>query len=161
MPFPTDLEIARSASLKPLDDIAAEMGLSPGLLEPYGDHVKKIKLAAIEELADRPKAKYIVVTAITPTPLGEGKITTTVGLGQGLKHIGKRATVAIRQPSMGPTFGIKGGAAGGGYNPVVPMESLNLHLTADIHAVTRAHHLLAARVDNHLYQGNELTIDTH
>ncbi|HUB39487.1 MAG TPA: formate--tetrahydrofolate ligase [Streptosporangiaceae bacterium] len=161
MPFPSDLEIARSASLKPLDDVAAEMGLSPGLLEPYGDYVKKIKLAAIEELADRPKAKYVVVTAITPTPLGEGKTTTTVGLGQGLRHIGKRATVAIRQPSMGPTFGIKGGAAGGGYSQVVPMEALNLHLTGDMHAVTAAHNLLAAMIDNHLYQGNALGIDAH
>jgi len=159
MPFPSDLEIARNASLKPLDDIAAEMGLSPDMLEPYGDYVKKIKLAAIEELADRPKAKYVVVTAITPTPLGEGKTTTTVGLGQGLKHIGKRATVAIRQPSMGPTFGIKGGAAGGGYSQVVPMEVLNLHLTGDMHAVTAAHNLLAAMIDNHLFQGNGLGLD--
>jgi formate--tetrahydrofolate ligase len=161
MPFPSDLEIARNASFKPLDDIAAEMGLSPGMLEPYGDYVKKIKLAAIEELADRPKAKYVVVTAITPTPLGEGKTTTTVGLGQGLKHIGKRATVAIRQPSMGPTFGIKGGAAGGGYSQVVPMEVLNLHLTGDMHAVTAAHNLLAAMIDNHLYQGNALGLDSN
>jgi formate--tetrahydrofolate ligase len=161
MPFPSDLEIARGASLKPLDDIAAEMGLSPGMLEPYGDYVKKIKLAAIEELADRPKAKYVVVTAITPTPLGEGKTTTTVGLGQGLKHIGKRATVAIRQPSMGPTFGIKGGAAGGGYSQVVPMEMLNLHLTGDMHAVTAAHNLLAAMMDNHLFQGNALGLDVN
>jgi len=161
MAFPNDLEIARSASLKPLDDIAAEMGLSPDLLEPYGDYVKKIKLAAIEQLADRPKAKYVVVTAITPTPLGEGKTTTTVGLGQGLQHIGKRATVAIRQPSMGPTFGIKGGAAGGGYSQVVPMEALNLHLTGDMHAVTAAHNLLAAMIDNHLYQGNALGLDAH
>jgi formate--tetrahydrofolate ligase len=129
------------------------------MLEPYGDYVKKIKLAAIEELADRPKAKYVVVTAITPTPLGEGKTTTTVGLGQGLKHIGKRATVAIRQPSMGPTFGIKGGAAGGGYSQVVPMEVLNLHLTGDMHAVTAAHNLLAAMIDNHLYHGNALGLD--
>jgi formate--tetrahydrofolate ligase len=161
MAFPSDLDIARNASLKPLDDIASEMGLSSDMLEPYGDHVKKIKLAAIRELADRPKAKYVVVTAITPTPLGEGKTTTTVGLGQGLNHIGKRATVAIRQPSMGPTFGIKGGAAGGGYSQVVPMEALNLHLTGDIHAVTAAHNLLAAMIDNHLYQGNGLGLDAH
>src|ERR1700758_3339035 len=159
MAFPSDLEIARSASLKPLDDIAAEMGLSADLLEPYGDNVKKIKLAAIEELADRPKAKYVVVTAITPTPLGEGKTTTTVGLGQGLRHIGKRATVAIRQPSMCPTFGIKGGAAGGGYSQVVPMEVLNLHLTGDMHAVTAAHNMLAAMLDNHLFQGNAFGLD--
>jgi formate--tetrahydrofolate ligase len=159
--FPTDLDIARRASLKPIEDIANEMGLSSGLLEPYGETVMKIKLSAIDELAGAPRAKYVVVTAITPTPLGEGKTTTTVGLGQGFKHIGKRATVAIRQPSMGPTFGIKGGAAGGGYSQVVPMEVLNLHLTGDMHAVTAAHNLLAAILDNHLYQGNELGIDPH
>jgi formate--tetrahydrofolate ligase len=141
MPFPSDLEIARRAQLKPADDIASEIGLGMHLLEPYGEQVMKIKLAAIEELADAPRAKYVVVTAITPTPLGEGKTTTTVGLGQGFRHIGKRATVTIRQPSMGPTFGIKGGAAGGGYSQVVPMEVLNLHLTGDMHAVTAAHAL--------------------
>ncbi|MPY85257.1 MAG: formate--tetrahydrofolate ligase [Actinophytocola sp.] len=159
MPFPSDLEIARGASLKPLDDIAGEMNLPAHLLEPYGRDLMKIDLGAIEELSDRPKAKYVVVSAITPTPLGEGKTTTTVGLGQGFKHIGKNATVAIRQPSMGPTFGIKGGAAGGGYSQVVPMELLNLHLTGDMHAVTAAHNLLAAVIDNHLYQGNELDLD--
>ncbi|HTS96817.1 MAG TPA: formate--tetrahydrofolate ligase [Streptosporangiaceae bacterium] len=156
MAFPTDLEIARGAALKPLEDIAAEMGIGGHLLEPYGEHVMKIKLAAIEELADAPKAKYVVVTAITPTPLGEGKTTTTAGLGEAFQHIGKRATIAIRQPSMGPTFGIKGGAAGGGYSQVVPMEVLNLHLTGDMHAVTAAHNLLSAMIDNHLYQGNQL-----
>ncbi len=161
MTFPTDLEIARGASLKPLDDIASEIGLGSHLLEPYGETVMKIKLAAIDELASAPKAKYVVVTAITPTPLGEGKTTTTVGLGQGFKHIGKRATVAIRQPSMGPTFGIKGGAAGGGYSQVVPMEVLNLHLTGDMHAVTAAHNLLAAMIDNHLFQGNKLGLDVN
>jgi formate--tetrahydrofolate ligase len=161
MPFPNDLEIARAASLKPLDDVAAEMGIGSHLLEPYGEQVMKVKLAAIEELADRPIAKYVVVSAITPTPLGEGKTTTTVGLGQGLHHIGKQATVTIRQPSMGPTFGIKGGAAGGGYSQVVPMEVLNLHLTGDMHAVTAAHNLLSAMIDNHLYQGNALGIDLH
>jgi formate--tetrahydrofolate ligase len=159
MSFPSDLEIARSAQLKPVDDIASEIGLGMHLLEPYGDQVVKIKLSAIEELADAPKAKYVVVTAVTPTPLGEGKTTTTVGLGQAFKHIGKRATIAIRQPSMGPTFGIKGGAAGGGYSQVVPMEVLNLHLTGDMHAVTAAHNLLSAMIDNHLYQGNELGLD--
>src|SRR4051812_27311334 len=137
------------------------MGLSSRLLEPYGETVMKIKLSAIEELAQAPRAKYVVVTAITPTPLGEGKTTTTVGLGQGFKHIGKRATVAIRQPSMGPTFGIKGGAAGGGHSQVVPMEVLNLHLTGDMHAVTAAHNLLSAVVDNHLYQGNDLALEPH
>jgi formate--tetrahydrofolate ligase len=161
MAFPSDLEIARGASLKPLDDIAAQIGIGSHLLEPYGESVVKIKLSAIEELADRPAAKYVVVTAITPTPLGEGKTTTTVGLGQAMKHIGKRATIAIRQPSMGPTFGIKGGAAGGGYSQVVPMEVLNLHLTGDMHAVTAAHNMLSAMIDNHLYQGNALGLDQH
>jgi formate--tetrahydrofolate ligase len=161
MSFPSDLEIARGAHLKPLGDIAAEMGIPGGLLEPYGENVAKIKLDAIEALADRPRARYVVVTAITPTPLGEGKTTTTVGLGQAFRHIGKTATIAIRQPSMGPTFGIKGGAAGGGYSQVVPMETFNLHLTGDMHAVTAAHNLLAAMIDNHLHQGNGLGIDLH
>jgi formate--tetrahydrofolate ligase len=161
MAFPTDLEIARGAALKPLEDIADEMGIPTHLLEPYGEEVMKVKLDAIAELADRPTAKYVVVSAITPTPLGEGKTTTTVGLGQGFKHIGKRATIAIRQPSMGPTFGIKGGAAGGGYSQVVPMEVLNLHLTGDMHAVTAAHNMLSAMIDNHLFQGNALGIDMH
>jgi formate--tetrahydrofolate ligase len=159
--FPSDLEIARGAALKPLDDIAESMGIPARLLEPYGDSVMKIKLEAIEELADRPKAKYVVVTAVTPTPLGEGKTTTTVGLGQGFGHIGRQATVTVRQPSMGPTLGIKGGAAGGGYSQVVPMELLNLHLTGDAHAVTAAHNLLSAMIDNHLFQGNELGLDVH
>ena len=159
MAFPSDLAIAQGATLKPLNDIAAQMGIGPHLLEPHGDSLAKIKLEAIDELADRPKAKYVVVSAITPTPLGEGKTTTTVGLGQAFKHIGKTATIAIRQPSMGPTFGIKGGAAGGGYSQVVPMELLNLHLTGDFHAVTAAHNLLSAVVDNHLYFGNALGLD--
>lgn len=161
MSFPSDLEIARAASLAPLTDIAAQMGLPADLLEMHGDEVAKIRLEAVERLADRPKAKYVVVTAITPTPLGEGKTTTTVGLGQAMKLIGKRATLSLRQPSMGPTFGIKGGAAGGGYSQVVPMELLNLHLTGDFHAVTAAHNLLAAVLDNHLHQGNELDLDLH
>jgi formate--tetrahydrofolate ligase len=160
--FPSDLEIAREATLKPIPDIAAGMGIGEHLLEPYGDAVAKIKLEAIEELSDRPKAKYVVVSAITPTPLGEGKTTTTVGLGQAFKHIGKRATVAIRQPSMGPTFGIKGGAAGGGYSQVVPMETFNLHLTGDNHAVTAAHNMLAAIIDNHIHQHDDFFhIDRH
>src|ERR1700730_15819348 len=159
MPFPTDLDIAPHAQLKPIDDIASEIGLGMHLLEPYGEQVAKIKLSAIEELADAPKAKYVVVTAVTPTPLGEGKTTTTVGLGQALAVIGKQATIAIRQASMGPTFGIKGGAAGGGYSQVVPFEKLNLHLTGDLHAVTAANNLLAAMVDNHLYHRNALGID--
>ena len=160
--FPSDLEIARQAKLKPLSEIADGMGIGEHLLEPYGDSVAKIKLEAIEELEDRPLAKYVVVSAITPTPLGEGKTTTTVGLGQAFKHIGKRATVALRQPAMGPTFGIKGGAAGGGYSQVVPMEMLNLHLTGDTHAVTSAHNLLAAMLDNHVHQNDDFFhIDRH
>jgi len=159
--MPSDLEIARAASMKPLPEIAEMMGIDQHLLEPYGDSLAKIKLDAIDALADRPRAKYVVVTAITPTPLGEGKTTTTVGLGQAMKHIGKNAVISLRQPSMGPTFGIKGGAAGGGYSQVIPMELLNLHLTGDFHAVTAAHNLLAAMVDNHLHQGNELGLDLH
>ena len=160
--FPSDLQIAREARLKPLEDIADEMSIGPHLLEPYGDSVAKIKLEAIEELSDRPPAKYVVVSAVTPTPLGEGKTTTTVGLGQAFSHIGKTATVAIRQPSMGPTFGIKGGAAGGGYSQVVPMEMLNLHLTGDMHAVTAAHNLLAAMIDNHIHQNDDFFhVDRH
>jgi formate--tetrahydrofolate ligase len=135
------------------------MGLGSHLLEPYGTSLAKIKLEALSEIADRPRGRYVVVSAVTPTPLGEGKTTTTVGLGQGLNRIGRKAIVAVRQPSMGPTFGIKGGAAGGGYSQVVPMELLNLHLTGDFHAVTAAHNLLAAVLDNHLYQGNALGLD--
>ncbi|MDA8283021.1 MAG: formate--tetrahydrofolate ligase [Actinomycetota bacterium] len=156
MAFPSNLEIARQAQLKPMPEVAASMGIAEHLIEPYGSNVAKIKLEAIQELADRPKAKYVVVSAITPTPLGEGKTTTTVGLGQAMKHIGKRATVAVRQASMGPAFGIKGGAAGGGYSQVVPMEMLNLHLTGDFHAVTEAHNMLSGILDNHLHKGNEL-----
>lgn len=160
--FPSDLEIARRAKLKPLTEIAGGIGIGKHLLEPYGDSVAKIKLEAIDELSDRPKAKYVVVSAITPTPLGEGKTTTTVGLGQAFSHIGKTATVAVRQPAMGPTFGIKGGAAGGGYSQVVPMEMLNLHLTGDTHAVTSAHNLLAAMLDNHIHQNDDFFhVDRH
>src|SRR5215207_3682792 len=160
--LPSDLEIAREARLKPLEEIAASMGIEKDLLEPYGNSVAKIKLEAIEELGDRPQAKYVLVSAITPTPLGEGKTTTTVGLGQAFSHIGKRATVAIRQPAMGPTFGIKGGAAGGGYSQVVPMEMLNLHLTGDTHAVSAAHNLLSAMLDNHIHQNDDFFhIDRH
>jgi formate--tetrahydrofolate ligase len=158
--FPSDLDIARRATLRPLPDVAARMGIRADLLQPYGRGVAKVSLDAIDELASRPRAKYVVVSAITPTPLGEGKTTTTVGLGQGFGHIGRQATIAIRQPSMGPTFGIKGGAAGGGYSQVVPMEQLNLHLTGDMHAVTAAHNLLAAMVDNRLHQPDaDPTID--
>jgi formate--tetrahydrofolate ligase len=162
MAFPTDLEIARKARLEPLEEIASNMGIGGHLLEPYGESVAKIKLEAIEELAERPKAKYVLVSAITPTPLGEGKTTMTVGLGQAFKHIGKKATVAIRQPSMGPTFGIKGGAAGGGYSQVVPMETFNLHLTGDNHAVTAAHNMLAAMIDNHIHHNDDFFhVDRH
>ncbi|WP_216206503.1 formate--tetrahydrofolate ligase [Amycolatopsis aidingensis] len=161
MTMPSDLDISRSTTLKPLEEIAGELGIGAHLLEPYGRQVAKIPLEVLAELPERPRAKYVVVTAITPTPLGEGKTTTTVGLGMALRHLGQRSAIAIRQPSMGPTFGIKGGAAGGGYSQVVPMESLNLHLTGDMHAVTAAHNLLAAVVDNHLHKGNKLGLDPH
>ncbi len=158
---PSDLEIAQAAKLLPIWEIAARMGLDREDIELYGDYMAKVKLEVLEKLRDRPNAKYILVTAVTPTPLGEGKSTTTVGLGQGLHHVGKTATIAIRQPSQGPTFGIKGGAAGGGYSQVVPMEQFNLHMTGDIHAVTAANNLLAAMIDNHIYQGNALEIDPY
>ncbi len=161
MSFPTDLDIARRATLQPLMDVASDAGIPLDLLEPYGTGAAKIDLAAIEAMADRPKAKYVVVSAITPTPLGEGKTTVAVGLSQGFSHIDKRATLAIRQPSMGPTFGIKGGAAGGGYSQVVPMEMLNLHLTGDVHAVTAATNMCAAAVDAHVFHGNPSGLDPH
>lgn len=156
MAFPSDLDIAQAATLVPLAQIAEQMGLDADQLEMYGRNVAKIDLDAVGDISSRPKGKYVVVTAITPTPLGEGKTTTSVGLAQAMKHVGKRGLLALRQPSMGPTFGIKGGAAGGGYSQVVPMENLNLHLTGDFHAVTAAHNLLAAMVDNHLHHGNAL-----
>jgi formate--tetrahydrofolate ligase len=156
-----NLEIARRARLKPVEDIANEMGLGSHLLEPYGRDVMKVGLDAVQEVATRPRGKYVVVTAVTPTPLGEGKTTTTVGLGQGMWQIGRRAVIAIRQASMGPALGIKGGAAGGGYSQVVPMERLNLHLTGDMHAVTAAHNLLTAMLDDHLFRGNALSIDPY
>ena len=155
----TDIEIARAAEIKPITDIAARLGVHDDDLEPYGRSKAKIALTALERDTDRASGKYVVVTAITPTPLGEGKTTTTVGLGQAMKHIGENAVIAIRQPSLGPVFGIKGGAAGGGYAQVVPMEELNLHLTGDSHAVTAAHNLCSAFLDNSLYQGNPLDID--
>jgi formate--tetrahydrofolate ligase len=161
MAFPSDLDIALVAPLKPLGDIAGAMGVPGHLLEPYGDNVAKIKLSAIEELADRPRAKYVLVSAITPTPLGEGKTTTAVGLAQAFAHIGRSATLALRQASMGPTFGIKGGASGGGYSQVAPAERLNLHLTGDFHAVTAANNLLSAMIDAHLFHGNDLDLDPH
>ncbi len=155
------LEIARQAELQPIEEIAAQMGIGRHLLEHYGEYVAKIKLDAIEELADKPRARYVVVSAISPTPFGEGKTTMTIGLGQAMPLIGKRATIAIRQGSLGPTFGIKGAAAGGGYSQVVPFETLALRLTGDMDAVTAAHNMLAAILDNHIYQGNELGIDVH
>ncbi len=161
MPFPTDLEIASKATLRPLAEIAEMAGIPADALEPYGRGAAKVSLDAIEAMADRPKARYVIVSAITPTPFGEGKTTTTVGLGQAFQHIGRSATIAIRQPSMGPTFGIKGGAAGGGYSQVVPMELFNLHFTGDMHAVTAAHNMCAAMVDSHLFHGNDMGLDLH
>ena len=157
--LPTDLEIAHAATLRPLVEVAADLGLTEDHLEPWGRDVAKIDLSVLDEPEEGKRAKYVVVTAITPTPLGEGKTTTSVGLAQALGRLGQRAVVALRQPSMGPTFGIKGGAAGGGYSQVVPMERLNLHLTGDFHAVTAAHNLLSAMIDNHLHHGNKLGID--
>ncbi|MGQ7786361.1 formate--tetrahydrofolate ligase [Nesterenkonia sp. K-15-9-6] len=148
------LGISSRTELRPIHQIGAELGLDEDLIEPYGRGVGKVDLAAIDRLADRPQAKYILVTAITPTPLGEGKTTTAVGLSQGMARTGRRAAVAVRQPSLGPTMGIKGGGTGGGWSQVVPMERLNLHLTGDIHAVTAAHNQLAAMVDNHLHRGS-------
>ena len=159
--IPADLAIARAATLHPIADVAAAAGIHEDHVEPYGRHVAKIDLAAIDALADRPAAKYVVVTAVTPTPLGEGKTATAVGLAQGLGRLGHRTMLTLRQPSMGPTFGIKGSAAGGGYSQIVPMENLNLHLTGDFHAVTAAHNLLAAILDNHLHHGNDLDIEPH
>lgn len=158
MTFPSDLEIAQAALLRPITEVAQELGIDPLHVETHGPHVAKISLDAIDPAPAR-KAKYVVVTAVTPTPLGEGKTTTSVGLAQAFGRLGVKGLLALRQPSMGPTFGIKGGAAGGGYSQVVPMELLNLHLTGDFHAVTAAHNMLAALLDNHLHQGNELGID--
>jgi formate--tetrahydrofolate ligase len=157
----SDLTIAQQATLKHVHEIADQMGLSPDDMDLYGSpYVAKLRLEVLDKLKDRPNARYIDVTAITPTPLGEGKSTTLVGLGQAMRHIGKRSVIAIRQPSQGPTFGIKGGAAGGGYSQIVPMETFNLHLTGDIHAVSAANNLLAAMIDNRLMRGNPLNIDT-
>jgi formate--tetrahydrofolate ligase len=162
MTFPSDLEIARSVAPRPIVDVAAELGIRDDELELYGPTKAKVTLEAITRLeAERPRGKYVVVTAITPTPLGEGKSTTTVGLAQGLNRIGRKASVNIRQPSLGPVFGIKGGAAGGGYSQVIPMEDFNLHLTGDVHAIGAAHNLAAAFVDNSLHHKNPLGIDPH
>ena len=155
----TDIEIASQVTPKPITEIAADLGIQPDELELYGPYKAKISLSIRDRLKDRPNGKYVVVTAITPTPLGEGKTTVTVGLGQAFGKIGTRAIVAIRQPSLGPVFGIKGGAAGGGYSQIIPMEDFNLHLTGDFHAVTAAHNLCAAFLDNSIYHGNPLDID--
>ncbi len=157
----SDLDIAQAATLRPIIDVAAEVGIALEDLELYGPYKAKVSLDVLKKLADRPQGRYVDVTAINPTPLGEGKTVTTVGLGQALKHIGKSVITCIRQPSLGPVFGIKGGAAGGGYSQVIPMEDFNLHLTGDVHAVSMANNLLAAYIDNHLYQGNDLDIDPH
>ena len=160
MTFPSDLEIARSVRPRPIMDVAHDLGLRDDEVEPYGHTKAKVTLAGIERVeAENPRGKYVVVTAISPTPLGEGKSTTTVGLAQGLNKIGRKAAVCIRQPSLGPVFGIKGGAAGGGYSQVIPMEDFNLHLTGDVHAIGAAHNLAAAFIDNHLHHGNALGID--
>jgi len=156
---PSDLEIAQAATLKPIIEIAESVGLSQDDLDLYGKYKAKVHLDVLNRLANVPNGKYIDVTAITPTPLGEGKTVTTIGLSQGLHYLGKRVFTCIRQPSQGPTFGIKGGAAGGGYAQVVPMEDFNLHLTGDIHAVGAAHNLLAAAIDAHILHGNALNID--
>jgi len=159
-PFPSDLAIAHSVTPRPIIDVARDLGLRDDEIEFYGPTKAKVSLAAIGRLeAAGPRGKYVVVTAITPTPLGEGKTTTTIGLTQGLNRIGRRAAVAIRQPSLGPVFGIKGGAAGGGYSQVIPMEDFNLHLTGDVHAIGAAHNLAAAFLDNHLHHKNPLGID--
>ncbi len=160
MTVPSDIDIARAASKRPIQEIGCKLGIPSESLIPYGHDKAKIAASFIKGLADRPDGKLILVTAINPTPAGEGKTTTTVGLGDGLNRIGKKAVICIREPSLGPCFGVKGGAAGGGYAQVVPMEDINLHFTGDFHAITSAHNLLSALIDNHIYWGNELGIDT-
>jgi formate--tetrahydrofolate ligase len=155
--MPTDLEIARAAKLRPIEEVGADMGIPSEFVQPYGNQLAKVSLDSIDAMGP-PRAKYVLITATSPTPLGEGKTTTAVGLAQGFKYIDRQAVVSLRQPSLGPTFGIKGGAAGGGYSQVVPMEEMNLHLTGDFHAVTAANNLMAALIDNHIYQGNQLSI---
>lgn len=155
--MPTDLEIARSVQPRPILDVAADMGVPSKHVEQRGDGLAKIRMEALEGMGE-PKAKYVLVTATNPTPFGEGKTTVSVGLAQGFKRINERAVLTLRQPSLGPTFGIKGGAAGGGHSQVIPMEEMNLHMTGDFHAVTAANNMLAALIDNHIYQGNQLSI---
>jgi formate--tetrahydrofolate ligase len=156
----SDIEIARAAKKRPILEIGAKLGIPAESLEPYGNDKAKVSADFIKSLADRPDGKLILVTAINPTPAGEGKTTTTVGLGDALNRIGKRAAICLREPSLGPCFGMKGGAAGGGYAQVVPMEDINLHFTGDFHAITAAHNLLSAMIDNHLYWGNALDLDS-
>ena len=156
----SDIEIARAAKMRPIADVGERLGIRSEHLIPYGHTKAKVSLDFLETLKDRPDGKLILVTAITPTPAGEGKTTTTVGLGDGLNRIGKKAVICLREPSLGPCFGIKGGAAGGGYAQIVPMEDINLHFTGDFHAITTAHNLLSAMIDNHIYWGNELGIDS-
>ncbi|WP_448807370.1 formate--tetrahydrofolate ligase [Aminobacterium colombiense] len=155
----SDIEIARSAKMKPIVEVAAQLGIDEEELELYGKYKAKVTYGLWNRIKDRPDGKLVLVTAITPTPAGEGKTTTTVGLAQGLAKLGKKVSIALREPSLGPSFGVKGGAAGGGYSQVVPMEDINLHFTGDLHAITTAHNLLAALLDNHLHQGNPLNID--
>ncbi len=154
-----DIEIARAAKTAPIGQIAAKLGIPEDSLHPYGRHIAKVDKDFIASLTGRPQGKLILVTAISPTPAGEGKTTTTVGVGDGLSRLGKRAAICLREPSLGPCFGMKGGAAGGGYAQVVPMEAINLHFTGDFHAIGAAHNLLAAMLDNHIYWGNALNID--
>ncbi|MBP3485203.1 MAG: formate--tetrahydrofolate ligase, partial [Oscillospiraceae bacterium] len=156
MAFLSDIEIAQSCKMQPIREVAATAGIDPEVLEPYGKYKAKLPLTVG---AGNPDGKLILVTAITPTPAGEGKTTTTIGLADGLKRIGKKVMVALREPSLGPVFGVKGGAAGGGYAQVVPMEDINLHFTGDFHAIGAANNLLAALLDNHIQQGNALGID--
>src|SRR5512145_2043556 len=156
----SDIEIARAAKMRPIIELGRErLGLKAEDLEPYGHYKAKLSLSVMEQVKDRPEGKLILVTAITPTPAGEGKTTTTVGLGDALNRIGKKAMICLREPALGPCFGVKGGAAGGGYAQVVPMEDINLHFTGDFHAIGTANNLLAAMVDNHIYWGNALGID--
>jgi formate--tetrahydrofolate ligase len=156
----SDIDIAQAATMRPIGEIAAKLGIPDEALSPYGRYKAKVGLDYVASLDKRPNGKLILVTAITPTPAGEGKTTTTVGLGDALNHIGRKAIICLREPSLGPSFGMKGGAAGGGYAQVVPMEDINLHFTGDFHAIGAANNLLAAMVDNHIYWGNELGIDS-
>jgi len=158
--MPTDLDIARASTLKPIAEIAAEAGIPVDALLPYGRHIAKLDGAFLAGLRDRPRGRLVLVTAINPTPAGEGKTTTTIGLGDALNRTGHRTVIALREPSLGPVFGTKGGATGGGYAQVLPMEQINLHFTGDFHAITAAHNLLAAMIDNHIHWGNALGIDT-